>query len=146
MKYTVKIEGRAFTVEVGDLQERPVKAVIEGETFEVWPEATPEGAADQRISPERQSAAAPVAVTPPAAAPASANTSGRTILAPIPGVIVSVAVQPGAAVETGQEVCVLEAMKMKSPIRAPRAGVIAAVHVSAGQQVKHREALVDYAA
>jgi biotin carboxyl carrier protein len=35
---------------------------------------------------------------------------------------------------------------MKSPIRAPRAGTIKAVRVSVGQQVKHREVLVDYAA
>jgi biotin carboxyl carrier protein len=154
MKYTVKIEGRVFAVEIGNLQERPIRAVIGGETFEVWPELTTDEEKDRRTrvdgAPHTPPAAPQAevgvgrAVAP--AAPAGVNANHDSILAPIPGVIVSIAVQPGAAVEAGQEVCVLEAMKMKSPIRAPRAGVIAAIQVSVGQQVKHREALVDYAA
>lgn len=149
MKYTVKIEGRVFTVEIGDLQQRPIRAVVGGETFEVWPEQTTDRETDRRIRTDQAPAALPAAASvapPPPTAPAGANAKSDSILAPIPGVIVSIAVQPGAAVAAGQEVCVLEAMKMKSPIRAPRAGVIAAIHVSVGQQVRHKEALVDYAA
>jgi biotin carboxyl carrier protein len=40
--------------------------------------------------------------------------------------------------------CALEAMKMKSAIRSPRAGVVAAVHVRDGQSVAHGEALVSF--
>jgi biotin carboxyl carrier protein len=64
--------------------------------------------------------------------------------APLPGVIVAVSVQPGAEVSLGQELCVLEAMKMKNAIRAPRAGRIVSVHVAVGQTVKHRDVLVEY--
>ncbi len=74
----------------------------------------------------------------------SARQAEGAVRAPIPGVIVSVAVQPGQAVTVGQELCVLEAMKMKNVIRAPRAGVIAAVRVAVGQTVKHKDVLVEY--
>ena len=77
-----------------------------------------------------------------AARPQSAR---KAIYAPIPGVIDSVAVGPGDVVSMGQEVCVLEAMKMKNIIRAPRAGQVAVVHVSAGQHVKHNDLLLEYA-
>ena len=60
-------------------------------------------------------------------------------------VIVSVAVKAGEAVAVGQEVCALEAMKMKNAIRATRAGVIARVHVAPGQAVRHRDLLAEYA-
>jgi biotin carboxyl carrier protein len=155
MKYTVRIGGRTFAVEIGDLQARPIKATIDGETFEVWPEQTTDEATEKRMGADGTSTAARPAhpsqvLGAAAAAPAPtlspASSSIDSVLAPIPGVIVSVAVQPGAEVAVGQELCVLEAMKMKSPIRAPRAGTIKAVRVSVGQQVKHREVLVDYAA
>ena len=69
----------------------------------------------------------------------------KSIHSPIPGVIISIAVQPGSHVSIGQEVCVLEAMKMKNIIRAPRDGKLASVHVTNGQIVKHHDLLVEYA-
>ncbi|MBP7692736.1 MAG: acetyl-CoA carboxylase biotin carboxyl carrier protein subunit [Anaerolineales bacterium] len=142
MNYNVRIGERTFVVEVGDLAARPIRATIDGETFEVWPAPAAEPAATNREADQRlktQGAA-------PAAPPRPAESAGpEAVLAPIPGVIISVAVRAGDTVTVGQELCVLEAMKMKSPIRAPRAGTLAAVRISAGQQVKHREALVDYA-
>jgi len=47
-------------------------------------------------------------------------------------------------VEAGQDLCVLDAMKMNNRIRAPRAGVVAEVHVSAGQQVQYGDRLMTF--
>jgi hypothetical protein len=41
MKVRVVIEGTAYDVEIVDLSARPVIAIVEGERFEVWPEASP---------------------------------------------------------------------------------------------------------
>jgi biotin carboxyl carrier protein len=147
MKYTVKIGERAFTVEIGDLDDRPIHVLVDGEPLEVWPEQATERETDKRMKTEAaQPSAAPTPVraeTPPT--PAVQSPASNAVLAPIPGVIVAIAVQDNDQVEAGQELCVLEAMKMKSPIRAPRAGRIAAVRVAAGQQVKHKDVLVEYA-
>jgi hypothetical protein len=56
MKVRVVIEGTAYDVEIVDLSARPVIAIVEGERFEVWPEASPVPAIG---SPRWQSAAAP---------------------------------------------------------------------------------------
>jgi biotin carboxyl carrier protein len=48
-------------------------------------------------------------------------------------------------VVAGQELCVLEAMKMKNTIRASRDGEISKVHITVGQHVKHHDILVEYA-
>ncbi|KAJ2376405.1 hypothetical protein IW150_002006, partial [Coemansia sp. RSA 2607] len=55
--------------------------------------------------------------------------TSRLVLAPMPGVIVSVAVSEGDTVAEGAEVAVVEAMKMQNVLRAPRAGVVKAVNV-----------------
>ena len=70
-----------------------------------------------------------------AAAPAPA-AGAEALVAPFPGKILSVAVAPGTAVQEGQVLMVLEAMKMENEILSPRAGTIVAVNVAAGQMVE----------
>jgi biotin carboxyl carrier protein len=67
------------------------------------------------------------------------------IRAPIPGTITSVAVKPGDTITIGQEICVLDAMKMKNPIRSPREGEIAEVAITTGQTVMYNDLLVAFA-
>ena len=62
----------------------------------------------------------------------------------VAGRIVDIYVKEGDSVTVGQEVCVLEAMKMKNSIRANRAGKIAAVRVSTGDQVRKGQALLEF--
>ena len=63
-----------------------------------------------------------------------AGGDGR-VKAPIPGSIARVLVEPGAQVQAGQPLLVLEAMKMDNPINAPRAGTVERVNVVVGQSV-----------
>jgi biotin carboxyl carrier protein len=152
MKITVRVDDQTFEVEVGDVRERPVIASVNGRRFEVWPVSTDgaadqrpatDGEADKRIQPTSQPTHSHRREPAASTLQASAN-SLKVVCAPIPGVIVSVAAQPGTEVKVGQELCVLEAMKMKNAIRATRAGRIAFVKVSAGQTVKHGDALMEY--
>jgi len=71
-----------------------------------------------------------------------ASGDGR-IKAPIPGLIARLNVEPGQAVEAGQTVVVLEAMKMENEIRASKGGIVRQVHVKPGQTVVLNEALVE---
>ena len=57
--------------------------------------------------------------------------------------IKSLAVRPGDQVAAGDELLVIEAMKMDNVIRAPHAGTVATVYVTAGQQVAYGEKLLD---
>jgi len=153
MKVSVKIEGRFFEVDIADLHTCPIVALVEGERFEVWPEDPSSPCAESMAAIAGEKSTPPLAAprratpaeTPGAPSAPQARGDAKTILAPIPGVIVAVAVQPGDAVEVGQELCLLEAMKMKNSIRAPRAGEIGAVSITTGQQVKHHDVLFEYA-
>lgn len=61
---------------------------------------------------------------------------GGRILAPMPGRVVLVKAKPGDAVEQGQELLIMEAMKMELAIRAPRGGVVAEVRAQPGEFVE----------
>jgi biotin carboxyl carrier protein len=167
MKLKVQIEGQVFEAEVDDLDARPIVVTVDGERYEVWPETagvpsstpastpTPSkqevvGAQGPRSGATEGSPGAPAEWaerdgTAPSLTAASGGDKALWVRAPIPGVIVAIAVKPGVRVQVGDELCVLEAMKMRNAIRATRAGQIAEVHVTVGQHVKHQEPLVEFA-
>ena len=78
--------------------------------------------------------------TPRFVDPAEQVASG-SLLAPMPGTVVSVAVEAGQQVEAGQPVLVLEAMKMQHTVSAPTAGVVTEIDVKPGAQVAAGEVL-----
>lgn len=141
MKLNVKIEDQTFEVEIADLQARPVLAVVDGETFEVWPEEAAAPAAAPASVPVE---CAPAPMRQAAASATPAAETSKAVTAPIPGVIIAVIAKPGDSVKVGQELCTLEAMKMKNAIRATREGKIATVRVSQGDHVKHGQVLFEF--
>ncbi|HZZ46582.1 MAG TPA: biotin/lipoyl-containing protein [Pseudonocardia sp.] len=62
--------------------------------------------------------------------------------APMPGVLVSLAVAPGDAVEAGQQLAVIESMKMQTEIKAPRDGVVERVPLAVGDSFNQGAPLV----
>jgi 3-methylcrotonyl-CoA carboxylase alpha subunit len=79
-------------------------------------------------------------------AAAGAEEEGGGLVAPMPGKVIALAVAPGAAVEKGATLLVLEAMKMEHAIVAPRAGRVRAFRCAAGEQVDEGVELVDFEA
>ena len=143
MKLRVKIEDQTYEVEVGDLNDRPILAILDGETFEVWPE---EASAPEHPSvPVVQPQISVVVSSPVKSTPAGSANPTKLVTAPIPGTIVSIAVTEGQQVKEGQEICSLEAMKMKNAIRANHPGTIARIMINPGDRVSQGQPLVEYA-
>ena len=121
MKYKVTLNGRTYEIEV-----EAGKAMCLAEYEAVAPAAAPVAA------PVAAPAAAPVAA--PAAAPVVTG-AGETVSAPMPGTILKVNVTEGQAVNAGDVLVVLEAMKMENEIMAPKAGTVTQVVTSKGANV-----------
>ncbi len=126
----VRIEDRWFDVEIDDLDSSPVRVLVDGEPVDVEVRDSHEPAQEKTGSPS-----APVGPPP----------GVRTFRSPMPGAIISVSVKEGDQVVTGDEVCLLESMKMNQSLRADWSGIVKTVHVKAGDQVPHGHPIIDLA-
>lgn len=152
MKYIVRIDNQDYEVEIHDLHARPIIAEVGGETFEVVP-ANGGPVVHTPVQPFAQPAAARPAAAParpaagaaaPVRPPVVSGLGGAGVRAPIPGVILSIMVKPGDTVTKGQEVFVIEAMKMKNSVRSQRDGVVAEINASVGQTVPHNAVVITF--
>ena len=74
---------------------------------------------------------------------AAAELGPRPVRAPMPGLVVRIAVEPGDTVEAGQSVAIVEAMKMENDLKAESDGVVSKVLVEVGEPVEKGAVLVE---
>ena len=113
--YTVKVNDKPYNVKFED-----GKAIVNGATYNVDVKAADDSASG-----------------------ASAGGSGEThkVNAPMPGLVLRLEKNVGDAVQEGDLIMVLEAMKMENEIHAPAAGTITEISVKQGDQLKAGELL-----
>jgi pyruvate carboxylase subunit B len=70
------------------------------------------------------------------------DVADKTIVAPMPGLVVKIEVAVGDTVRAGQGVVVVEAMKMENELKAPADGVVASIAVQPGQTVDKGATLI----
>jgi glutaconyl-CoA/methylmalonyl-CoA decarboxylase subunit gamma len=163
-RYNLRLRDREFTIDVQELSAERFAVVVDGQTYDVVLSGD-EDLPDADISPALQPAGAPASHAQPAARVAPARSvatptptaaaspvaprpragGAATLSAPMPGVILELFVKPGDVVQRGQQVAVLDAMKMHNLIGAPAAGTIVEVCVAAGQAVGHGDPIVRFA-
>ncbi|MEM9784243.1 MAG: biotin/lipoyl-containing protein, partial [Pseudomonadota bacterium] len=73
----------------------------------------------------------------------AADTS-KLLLCPMPGTVVSIAVAEGEAVQEGQALCTVEAMKMENVLRAERAGTVSKINVAAGAGLSVDDVIMEF--
>ncbi len=69
----------------------------------------------------------------------------KYLLSPMPGLLVAIAVQEGQDIKAGQELAVVEAMKMENLLRAERDGKVAKLHAKAGDSLSVDQVIVEFA-
>ena len=145
-QYNFNINGNEYSVTINSVEGNVADVTVvasykvqlgSGQTISVQPSAAP--AAQPAPAPQAAPAAAapkaePVQAAPAAPAPAAAGP-GKPVTSPLPGVIVEISVKVGDSVKAGQQVAVLEAMKMENAIEADHAGTVTAIHVNKGDSV-----------
>jgi biotin carboxyl carrier protein len=129
-KFRISVNGKAYEVEVEDLGGGMSAAPVAAPA----PKAAPAPAAAPVAAP------APAPAPAPAAAPAPAGA--EVISAPMPGKIVSIKVKTGQAVNAGDLILTLEAMKMENEIFCGAGGTVKEIRVQEGATVNPGDVLV----
>jgi biotin carboxyl carrier protein len=136
-RFKISVNDKTYDVEVGDVHASPVTVLVDGEEFAV---AVEREATSMEIPATDSAVSAAPAPAPVAAAPTATAGPGE-VIAPMPGTAMDIAVKIGDVVKHGQQLCNLEAMKMKSPIRSTSAGKVTEVRVGEGQSVGYGDVL-----
>ena len=144
-KYEYKVQGVDYTVEIEDVEGNVAKVNVNGIPFEVEMKQPIKAAPKvKKVEPAKVAAPAPAApvVAPAAPAVSAAAGAGAKVTAPLPGTITDVKVAVGQAVNAGDVVVVLEAMKMQNNIEAENSGTVTSVMVNKGDTVMEGTVLV----
>jgi len=137
------VDGREYELEAHQSSSSLMLRTADGKIFDCRVEGEPSCQSVEVFVGSRRYA---VTLTDPkrlrGAAVAGTQADGvARILAPMPGKIVRVLVEQGAAVDVGAAVVVVEAMKMQNEMKAPKSGVIAALNVTVGATVNGGDVL-----
>lgn len=124
--YTISVNGKSYDV------------TVEKKGGSAAPAATAPTPAVVAPAP----AAVAAAPAPAAKAPKTAGGAGATVSAPMPGKVIAVKVKEGDSVKKGQELIMVEAMKMHNPVLAPSDGVVLEIFVKAGDPIQTGTPLV----
>ena len=162
MKYLATVEGRTFQVEIKDSGELMVNGkkrtpdlrsidgldlysfLIDNTSYEVFAE---EEAGHYRILVQGElfdvgvKETVGIQMDRPAVPPAPPSGEVK-VLAPIPGVVATLAVAEGDVVQNGQILAVLESMKMENELRAPCEGIVREVKASVEEAVDQGQVVV----
>jgi biotin carboxyl carrier protein len=140
-RYRVTLDGRTLDVDYRELGGGFASLLIEGRSYEVgvsrrgnaFRVAFPDDEVLLDLGPASRGGLA---------APRAADAGPARILAPMPGKVVRLLVEPGEQVQEDQGLVVVEAMKMENELRAPRAGRVRETPVREGQAVEMGAVLV----
>lgn len=139
-QYKYKVNGAQYDVTINEIQGQLAKVVVNGIPFDV--EMQNSQLSEDNL-PDVTTTAAPSAspAAPVATAPAATETApsgageGTPVKAPLPGVVTKINVSVGQQVKKGENVLVLEAMKMENNITAEADGTVSGIAVKAGDSV-----------
>ena len=145
-KFKIKIEGEAFDVSVTEQDKGVAEVIVNGKPYTV--EFERENAAPTAIKPtvvrkgERHNTD-PTPKKAAAPAPRKSTGSARSVKSPLPGNIFKIPVSVGQEVKRGDQLIIIESMKMENNIMADKDGIVKAIHVQVGQSVLQGDALLD---
>jgi len=139
-RWECKLDGEALNVDAVIARPNVLSLIVDGQAYEVKRERT---ATDLHLWVK--SARFAVEVRDPRSLRSRAARGGvegpQKLHAPMPGKIVRVLAPVGTAVNAGQGVLVIEAMKMQNELKSPKAGRVAEVRVAAGDTVSAGDVL-----
>ena len=138
-----KLDGREIKIDAVSTQNGVLSILLDGKSYEVKQESTgtdfnivvgglrfPTQVRDPRSLRSRRGA--------------DAGAEGvKKIVAPMPGKVVRILAQPGTAVEHGQGVIVIEAMKMQNELKSPKKGTVKKLSVREGAAVEAGQTLAE---
>lgn len=134
--YKFKINENGYTVNIKSHEDNIINLEVNGTTYDVvMKQEIKKTKTPTLVRAASKRPSEPLKVNP--------TSSITKIVAPIPGVVMSIDVKVGDTLKVGDRMLVLEAMKMENNIVCEKAGVIKALNITVGQQVLQDEVMIE---
>ncbi|MAR34284.1 MAG: acetyl-CoA carboxylase biotin carboxyl carrier protein subunit [Chloroflexi bacterium] len=135
----IKIGTESYDVEVGDISVSPVNVTINGNIYSVdiskyLKNVQPKKRKITKKIPTRTKKQENITK--------NNNTVNNSVKSPMPGTILGLKVSVGDTVKVGDELLVLESMKMENMINSPIDGTVSKILISEGDSVQHGQELI----
>ena len=139
--WKIALDGQALNADIVEIAPHTLSLLLEGQSYELRVTSLRDGTL--KVQTGLQEFTAEVADRAwRGRRHGAVEAEGRQqVLAPMPGKVVRILVQAGDAVEAGQGLLVVEAMKMQNEIRSPKGGTVERLNVKEGQPVNTGEVL-----
>jgi biotin carboxyl carrier protein len=142
---SLTVEGKCHRVDFCSVAEQPIYSLLlDGKSYEALVQSYDYGieiqlrgqhylikVEDERQHRLRQTTGAQLAIT-----------GEFHLKSPMPGMVIDVHVTEGQSVSSGEQLIVLESMKMQNEIRAPQEGIVRSIRVRAGERVEQNQILL----
>ncbi len=120
----IRVEKKWYTIEIDSISSDSAVVLVDGERFEV------------KLEDVEKTSELIGEVSGPISNSVGMSTDNyKEFKSPMPGTIISILVQTGDDVSQGQDICVLESMKMQQTLKSDMAGTIMGTSVSQGDQI-----------
>lgn len=134
-KFEFTIRGNKYDVRIKSLEDNIAKVEVNGSSYEV------ELLQDVKVTKTPKLVRAqPIATAPKTIAPAGKMS---VVKAPLPGTIFKMLVKDGETVKIGDNLLILEAMKMENNILSEKAGIVRSVKIKEGDSVFQGDVLME---
>ena len=134
--YKFKVNDNGYTVNIKSHEGNIINLEVNGTSYEVkMKEEIKKTKTPTLVRAASKRPAEPLKVNP--------KSQKTRIVAPIPGVVLSIDIKVGDTLNVGDRMLVLEAMKMENNIVCEKAGTITALNIVVGQQVLQDELMIE---
>lgn len=133
--YKMKINNEKFEAKVKKDTGSSVVVEVNGQDYKI--ELETEHKKETIIAPPQQKS------TKPAPKVKKIKVAPGSVLAPIPGLVIRILVKQGDVVQVGDNILILEAMKMQSEIVSTASGIISSINVKEGDTVQEDDILIE---
>lgn len=144
-EHTVRVDGKDYEIDFHPIGDQPVYSLlVDGNSHEAY--VYPEDDAWQvlmhgnqysmKVEDERERR------LKAAIGGGSSSSSEFHLKAPMPGLVIGIAVNEGQPVKKGDLLIILESMKMQNELKSPREGIVSRLRVKIGESVEQRQTLL----
>ncbi len=133
----VRVNGQWHAVELGDFYQSPVEVNVDGEVYLVELEGGTDTGQLQSVGTRRERKAELPGLR------GITQGSDDVVRCPLPGRVIAVSLTKGQEVEPGDEICVLESMKMEQSVRMAQRGIVKSIKVKRNQSITAGAPLIE---